>query len=86
MTMASPRRPPYSAGDLVTGVTHVPPERRGRELPMQVSGRIVQVGSGWAGVDADKAYVWIRLASGREALALVKDIQKLPEQDARHRT
>ncbi|MEU5805843.1 hypothetical protein [Streptomyces sp. NPDC047718] len=78
--MASPSpRSPYAVGDLVAAVTHVPPGQRGRELPMQVSGRIVQVGSGWAGVDADQAYVWIRLASGREALALMKDVRKLRE-------
>ncbi|MEU2395959.1 hypothetical protein [Streptomyces sp. NPDC007369] len=83
MASPSPRRPPYAVGEFVTAVTHVPPGRRGRELPMQVTGRIVQVGSGWAGVDADRAYVWIRLATGREVLALVKDVRKLPERGSR---
>ncbi|MEU3772645.1 hypothetical protein AB0F11_05410 [Streptomyces sp. NPDC032472] len=38
-----------------------------------------QVGSGWAGVDADQAYVWIRLGSGREAQALMRDVRRLAE-------
>lgn len=45
--------------------------------PEEFSGRIVQVaGSGWDGIDAAQAYVWVRLLSGRERQALIRDIRK----------
>ncbi|MEU2395078.1 hypothetical protein [Streptomyces sp. NPDC007369] len=71
MTMATrSRRCPYAVGDTVTGTTYA--ENR-REVPQQFTGKVVQIGSGWAGVDADQAYLWARLASGREVKALIKD-------------
>ncbi|MCC0100700.1 hypothetical protein K7B10_39300 [Streptomyces flavotricini] len=77
-TMAAPRRTaPYRVGDLVTGTSYVAPQNRGRESPELITGRVVQVGSGWDGIDADQAYVWVRLASGRERQALIRDIQKV---------
>ncbi|MGW8782389.1 hypothetical protein ACWGNM_30600 [Streptomyces sp. NPDC055796] len=76
--MATPRRTaPYRVGDLVTGISYVAPQHRGREMPEPITGRVVQVGSGWAGVDADQAYVWVRLPSGCERQALIGDIQKV---------
>ncbi|MCX5199215.1 hypothetical protein OOK31_35945 [Streptomyces sp. NBC_00249] len=71
-------RCPYSVGDHVTGTSYVPPEDRGHEQPEAITGRIVQIGAGWAGVDADRAFVWIRLACGRERKALMKDIDVVP--------
>ncbi|MFB7810872.1 hypothetical protein [Streptomyces virginiae] len=77
-TAAHTRRAPYAVGDLVTGTSYVHPEDRGREQPEEFTGRIVQVGSGWDGVDAEQAYVWVRLAAGRERQALIRDIRKSP--------
>ncbi|MFD9622894.1 hypothetical protein ACFWB2_37445 [Streptomyces virginiae] len=77
-TAAHTRRAPYAVGDLVTGISYVQPEHRGREQPEEFTGRIVQVGSGWDGVDAEQAYVWVRLATGRERQALIRDIRKSP--------
>ncbi|WP_328966240.1 hypothetical protein [Streptomyces virginiae] len=69
-------RAPYAVGDLVTGTSYVHPEDRGREQPEEFTGCIVQVGSGWDGVDAEQAYVWVRLHSGQERQALIKDIRR----------
>ncbi|WP_331732874.1 hypothetical protein OG592_42610 (plasmid) [Streptomyces avidinii] len=71
-------RAPYAVGDLVTGTSYVRPEDRGREQPEEFTGRIVQVGSGWDGVDAEQAYVWVRLVTGRERQALIRDIRQAP--------
>ncbi|MFD7262415.1 hypothetical protein [Streptomyces sp. NPDC059874] len=71
------RRAPYTVGDLVTGTSYVQPEDRAREKPAEITGHIVQVGSGWDGIDADHAYVWVRLPSGRERQALIRDIRKV---------
>ncbi|MBT2395642.1 hypothetical protein [Streptomyces sp. ISL-100] len=67
----------YRVGDIVTGISYVPPEDHHREQPEEITGKVVQVGAGWAGVDADRAYVWVRLANGRERQALVRDIQRV---------
>ncbi|MFF4324819.1 hypothetical protein [Streptomyces sp. NPDC001568] len=48
---------------------------RGRELPAEFTGVIAQIGSGWDDVDADTAYVWVRLKSGREVKALIRDVE-----------
>ncbi|MFD8141580.1 hypothetical protein [Streptomyces sp. NPDC059708] len=72
----APRRAPYAVGDQVTGTSYVAPEDRWRERPEPIAGRVVQVGSGWDGVDAAQAFVWVRLPSGRERQALMRDIRK----------
>ncbi|MFD9420451.1 hypothetical protein ACFWC9_37995 [Streptomyces goshikiensis] len=77
MTPPPTRRAPYAVGDLVTGTSYVRPEDRAREQPEEITGRVVQVGSGWAGIDAAQAYVWVRLASGHERQALIRDIRKV---------
>lgn len=52
ITMVGPRRTaPYRVGDLVSGTSYVDPQDRGREMPEPNTGRVVQVGSGWAGAD-----------------------------------
>ncbi|MFJ9829369.1 hypothetical protein ACIRSU_34075 [Streptomyces sp. NPDC101160] len=68
--------PPYQVGDYVTGTSYVPPERRHIEQPEQFEGDVVQVGSGYAGVDADRAYVWVRVADGTERQALIDDVER----------
>ncbi|MGW6412733.1 hypothetical protein ACWF95_37085 [Streptomyces vinaceus] len=70
-------RAPYRVGDTVTGTTYVTPEDRGRERPVEFTGTVVQVGSGWSGVDAETAYLWARLESGREVKALIGDVTKV---------
>ncbi|MFI9741593.1 hypothetical protein [Streptomyces sp. NPDC052494] len=68
---------PYEVGEHVQGMTYVPPERVGREHPREFVGVIVQVGSGWAGVDAAKSYVWCREQNGKEVQALTKEIERV---------
>ncbi|MFE6848920.1 hypothetical protein [Streptomyces sp. NPDC057686] len=75
--MARARRCPYTVGDTVTGITYVDPDDR-REAPQEFTGTVVQIGSGWAGIDADRAFLWARLDTGREVQALIKDCQKAP--------
>ncbi|MDH6545539.1 hypothetical protein [Streptomyces sp. SPB4] len=76
-TMARRRTSPYKVGDQVTGTSYVEPDDRLREAPIQFTGAVVQVGSGWAGVDASQAYLWVRLPSGREIKALIQDVERL---------
>lgn len=68
-------RTPYRIGDTVTGTTYVEPDDRRREVPAAFTGTVVQVGSGWSGVDADLAFLWARLPSGREVKALLRDVE-----------
>lgn len=78
ITMAPTRRQaPYKVGDQVTGTSYVPPEDRRRKQPEPITGHVVQVGSGWNGIDAAHAFVWVRLASGQERQALIRDITKV---------
>ncbi|MFD5512160.1 hypothetical protein ACFWIB_30940 [Streptomyces sp. NPDC127051] len=69
-------RCPYEVGDTVTGTTYVDPADRAREAPQEFTGKVVQVGSGWAGIDADLAYLWARLDNRREVQALIRDCRK----------
>ncbi|MFE3761014.1 hypothetical protein ACFXPI_04510 [Streptomyces sp. NPDC059104] len=69
-------RSPYRVGDTVTGTTYVDPADRGHETPERVTGEVVQVGSGWVGVDADAVYLWIRLRNGRERQVLMSGAEK----------
>ncbi|MFB8396665.1 hypothetical protein [Streptomyces yangpuensis] len=62
----------YEIGGTVTGWTVVPPEDRTRRQPEQVTGTVVQIGSGRAGVDCRTACLWLRLPSGREAQVLIR--------------
>ncbi|MGW7343070.1 hypothetical protein [Streptomyces sp. NPDC054854] len=71
------RTAPYKVGDQVAGTSYVEPADRLRESPVRFAGAVVQVGSGWAGVDASQAYLWVRLASGREVKALIRDVERL---------
>lgn len=72
---------PFQIGDRVRGTSYVSPERRGREEPEEFEGTVVQVGSGYAGVDADRALVWARLADGTERQALIRETELLPPAD-----
>ncbi|MFB7260703.1 hypothetical protein ACFCXH_00845 [Streptomyces nojiriensis] len=76
MTVATrERRCPYAVGDIVTGTTYVEPSERCHEAPQEFTGEVVQIGSGWAGVDAPNAYLWARLPTGREVKALIQDCE-----------
>ncbi|WP_407841363.1 hypothetical protein ACE1OC_41045 [Streptomyces sp. DSM 116496] len=68
-------RTPYKVGDTVTGTTYVEPEDRRRERPVEFTGTIAQVGAGWDGMDAAIAYLWVRLESGLEIKALIRDVE-----------
>ncbi|MEV7445710.1 hypothetical protein AB0O22_32015 [Streptomyces sp. NPDC091204] len=63
-------------GDTVTGRSYVEPRDRTREQPQLITGTVAQIGSGWTGVDDVLGYVWVRLSCGREAKALVRDVEK----------
>ncbi|MFF3726859.1 hypothetical protein ACFYYM_31335 [Streptomyces erythrochromogenes] len=77
MTVATrERRCPYAVGDVVTGTTYVEPSERGHTTPQEFTGEVVQIGSGWAGVDAPTAYLWARLPSGLEVKALIQDCER----------
>ncbi|MFD3557030.1 hypothetical protein ACFWWA_33735 [Streptomyces goshikiensis] len=69
-------------GDPVTGWTYVEPEDRGRESSQPITGTVPQIGSGGNGVDDDLAYVWVRLPSGRDAKALVRELEPDPSAGA----
>jgi hypothetical protein len=64
-------------GDRVRGISYVPVERKRYESAEAFEGRVVQVGSGYAGVDAKKSYLWVRLPDGTERQSLVSQTQLL---------
>lgn len=66
-------RAPFEIGDRVCGTSYVPPERLGRERPEEFEGTVVQLGSGYAGVDADRAFLRARLDDGTERQALIRE-------------
>ncbi|NSC22249.1 hypothetical protein FM076_14045 [Streptomyces albus subsp. chlorinus] len=72
---------PFRVGDRVRGTSYVPPERRDKEKPEEFEGIVVQLGSGYAGVDADRALVWARLADGTERQALIHETELLTPAD-----
>ncbi|MFK0173972.1 hypothetical protein ACIQU5_34865 [Streptomyces sp. NPDC090306] len=72
---------PFRIGDRVRGVSYVAPERRRREQPEEFEGVVVQIGSGYAGVDANHAFVWVRLKNGTERQSLVCDTELLAPAD-----
>ncbi|WP_327286637.1 hypothetical protein [Streptomyces sp. NBC_01205] len=41
-------------------------------------GEVVQIGSGWDGVDADSAYLWVRLPDRTERRLVLKDCVLVP--------
>ncbi|MEV7835249.1 hypothetical protein AB0P12_32190 [Streptomyces subrutilus] len=49
---------------MVRGPESLPPGDY--RTPAVYEGEVVQVGSGWNGVDADNAYLWIRLPDRTE--------------------
>ncbi|MER5966868.1 hypothetical protein [Streptomyces sp. NPDC002057] len=55
---------PYAVGDVVRGPEALPPGDH--RTPDTYEGEVVQVGSGWNGVDAAHAYLWVRLADRTE--------------------
>ena len=68
---------PFTVGDRVRGTSYVPPERRGDEQPEPFEGNVVQVGAGYAGVDKNRAYLWVRIADGTERQALIRDTKHI---------
>lgn len=68
---------PFQIGDRVCGTSYVPPDRRRRETPESFEGVVVQVGSGYAGVDRENAFVWTRLADCTERRSLVAETHLL---------
>ncbi|MFD4865255.1 hypothetical protein [Streptomyces sp. NPDC058412] len=61
---------PYALGDVVQGLeTLAVGECR---QPATYEGVVVQVGSGWDGVDADNAYLWVRLPNGTERQLVIR--------------
>lgn len=74
---------PFRVGDRVRGWTYVPPERRRWEKPEEFEGVVVQVGSGYAGLDADRAVVWSRLADHTERESLICDTELVQPASAR---
>ncbi|MCF3174574.1 hypothetical protein IPZ61_14725 [Streptomyces sioyaensis] len=76
---SSPATAPFKVGDRVHGVTYVPPDRLRWERPEPFEGDVVQVGSGYAGVDAEEAFVWVRLADHTERRARMADTELCAE-------
>ena len=68
---------PYRVGERVDGTSWVCSGQLSTERPERFEdAEIVQVGCGYAGVDADEAYVWVRLADHTERQARVRDVTK----------
>ncbi|MDH6215232.1 hypothetical protein [Streptomyces pseudovenezuelae] len=72
---------PFLVGDRVKGTSYVPPGSR-KEGPEPFEGVVVQVGSGYAGVDAERALLWVRLDDHTERQALVAETE-LDQEDVR---
>ncbi|MEU4656830.1 hypothetical protein AB0G32_23345 [Streptomyces sp. NPDC023723] len=79
--MSGQETAPFRIGDRVRGISYVPSEQRGREKPEEFEGAVVQLGSGYAGVDADRAFVWARLENGTERQSLVCETELLAPAD-----
>ncbi|WP_030017919.1 hypothetical protein [Streptomyces monomycini] len=80
--MSGQEAAPFRVGDRVRGTSYVSPERRGRDKPEKFEGTVVQLGSGYAGVDADRAFLWARLADGTERQALIRESELSASADA----
>ncbi|WP_405992318.1 hypothetical protein [Streptomyces sp. NBC_00986] len=70
---------PFLVGDRVKGTSYVPPGPHRREAPENFEGVVVQVGSGYAGVDAEHAFLWVKLKDHTERQALVADTELVEE-------
>ncbi|MFI6625885.1 hypothetical protein [Streptomyces sp. NPDC050528] len=70
---------PFLVGDRVKGTSYVPPGPHRREAPETFEGVVVQVGSGYAGVDAEHAFLWVKLKDHTERQALVADTELVEE-------
>ncbi|MFI6409282.1 hypothetical protein [Streptomyces sp. NPDC050548] len=70
---------PFLVGDRVKGTSYVPPGPHRREAPELFEGVVVQVGSGYAGVDAEHAFLWVKLKDHTERQALVTDTELVEE-------
>lgn len=75
MTRQETPSPPFQCGDRVRGMSYVPPEKRRFEAPEPFEGVVVQIGSGYAGPDAERAYLWVRLDDATERQALVAETE-----------
>ncbi|MBB1261388.1 hypothetical protein [Streptomyces alkaliterrae] len=69
--MRTSKAAPFRVGDRVRGMSYVHPDRRRWEKPEPFEGVVVQVGSGYAGVDAEHSFVWTRLADHTERQSLI---------------
>ncbi|MEU3721504.1 hypothetical protein [Streptomyces sp. NPDC031705] len=72
---------PYQVGDVVRGPEALPPGDD--RTPATYEGEVVQVGSGWNGVDADQAYLWIRLADRTERRLAIRGSTLIPPAERR---
>lgn len=70
---------PFRLGDRVRGVTWVSPEKRRWENPEPFEGVVAQIGSGFAGVDAENAFLWSRLDDGTERQSLARETHLVEE-------
>ncbi|MFD8024512.1 hypothetical protein ACFV6G_29350 [Streptomyces lavendulae] len=61
---------------MVRGPEALPPG--GSRTPAVYEGEVVQVGSGWNGVDAANAYLWIRLADRTERRLAIRACALVP--------
>ncbi|WKX72402.1 hypothetical protein [Streptomyces sp. XD-27] len=77
--------PPFQLGDRVRGMSYVAPDRLRWERPEPFEGVVVQIGSGWAGVDADHAYVWSRLDDHTEHKSLVTETELVQRAETEER-
>ncbi|MBB1245016.1 hypothetical protein GL263_15775 [Streptomyces durbertensis] len=65
------------------GVSYVHPDRRRWEKPEPFEGVVVQVGSGYAGVDAENSFVWSRLADHTERQSLICETELVRRNETR---
>lgn len=69
--------PPFCVGERVDGTSWVCPDQLDTDCPETFEcAEGLQAGSGYANVDADAAYVWVRLADRTERQARVQDARR----------
>ncbi|MEW1640340.1 hypothetical protein AB0469_40610 [Streptomyces sp. NPDC093801] len=67
---------PFAVGDSVRGPEALPPGDR--RTPETHEGEVVQVGSGWDGVDSADTYLWVRLPNRTERKLSMPHCARLP--------
>ncbi|MFE9846544.1 hypothetical protein [Streptomyces goshikiensis] len=67
---------PYQVGDVVRGPEAL--SSADYATPATYEGEVVQVGSGWNGVDADNAYLWVRLSDRTERRLAIRHCALVP--------